>query len=123
MPAHGAPPGEESEYADKYSKYTTARMKAVVAPSHQRKDADIQRIPVVLRPGARVEPFHQRERPAEIVHLVGEIEKADVVVVRVRMVPRAHARQQQEQRHAACQQKALAPGRQLHAASTARETS
>ena len=52
-----------------------------------------------------------------------EIEKADVVVVRVRMVPRAHARQQQEQRHAACQQKALAPGRQLHAASTARETS
>ena len=96
-------------------------MEPMVAAGDQREHADIEGIAVVLRPGPGIERFKESQRAAAVVHLVRQVEKADVVVIGMGMVPGAHAGEQDEERHAAQQRQPFAPHR--HAASTALETS
>ena len=92
------------EDAEREGEDARAGVKAMVAARDQREHGQVERVAVVFGPGTGEEGLEQGDRPARVPHLVRQVEEADVVVVRMGVVPRANAGEHQVHRHAGAEQ-------------------
>jgi len=114
--ARHSPPGDQRDHAEHDGEDARAGVKARVAAGDQREHGQVERVAVVLRPGAGEKRLEQGDGPAHLPHLVRQVEEADVVIVRVGVVPSANPGDYQIYRHAGAEQQRLAaprPGSRL----------